>query len=148
MNSVLSLLIISIFSIIVYGWSLNLFGKHRDKPKKLYIKYDESLDRGNDRDDGEVGGDEGPKYDKDGNIILKCSENPCKNNSICSDDKDYGHTCECKPGYSGRDCGFKDSESKGVGVNLLDNIDSLIPPVIQELKAMFPSEKNNWNSYL
>ena len=37
MKSVLSLLIISIFAIIVYGWSLNFFDKHRDKPKKLYI---------------------------------------------------------------------------------------------------------------
>jgi len=146
MKSVLSLLVISLFAIIVYGWSLSFFENHREKPIKLYIPTKKLIDG------FAVGGQE----------RITCDNSPCKNNSECIkveegydfNGKTYYYRCECNDDKtSGINCEHKDGDTSspgsGVGVKLLDHLDELIPVVQFDQVPMYPHMKSkSWNDYL
>ena len=148
MESVVSLIIISAFLFIVFGYAMYLQDNHI-KRKKLYMLYK------NKKEGFIVGGQEKTKQSKQNKQSnVKCSDNPCKNGSKCIEDKvkydktTMNYRCECKKGYSGYNCEFRNEASKGVRVDLLKkDVNLAVIPIIKKI-YMFDRGKNTWNNYL
>ncbi len=143
MESVISLIIISAFFYIVFGYASYIQDINR---KKLYMLY-------KDKKEGFIVGGE-KQTEKNTQSNIKCSDNPCKNNGKCIEATvDYDKTtmnykCECKKQYSGYNCEFKNDSAKGVRVNLLEkDMNQPTIPVIKKI-YMFDKGDNTWNNYL
>ena len=169
MDSVISLIVISLFIIILYGWSSNFYDKHKYN-KKLYMLYNTNKDAPRVYDTSKHGS--GSRYGSKSDDIppskLTCDNNPCENNGSCVpgeytvDGVEMQYKCICHTSsgvdsdgipysgrsYSGYNCEFINDESDGVGVKLLENIDELVTPVIFKKEPMFKLGKNQWNNYL
>ena len=163
MDSVISLIVIILFIVILYGWSSNFYDKHKYHKKlyMLYKKYDgaplirdsRSGSRSDSRSDSRSGSRSDSRSDDKPPTELKCDNNPCKHGECVPektivDGEEMQYRCNCNVGYSGYNCDFKDDKSKGVSVKLLEHMDELVTPVIFEKEPMFKLEKNQWNNYL
>jgi len=173
MDSVISLIVITLFSIIVYGFASVFYDKHKYH-KKLYMmynpKYDENgydengYDENGYDNDGKYrkGYNKDGKYDKDNDDKksweLSCSDVPCKHKGTCIsgsytfNGKPYDYKCNCKNKYSGYNCehnkGDPSSPGSGVGVKLLENIDKLTSPIMMKKEPLYDLGNNTWNNYL
>tara|TARA_Y100000593_G_scaffold93162_1_gene187051 strand:+ start:247 stop:750 length:504 start_codon:yes stop_codon:yes gene_type:complete len=167
MDSIISLVVIALFIIILYGWSSNFYDKHKYN-KKLYMLYKTYNGASQINDGSKDGSKDGSDSDDIPPSELTCDNNPCKNGGTCVsgsytlDGVEMQYRCVChsssgvdsngKPysgrSYSGYNCEFINDDSEGVGVKLLENIDELVAPVIFEKEPMFKIEKNQWNNYL
>ena len=171
MNSVISLIVITLFIIIVYGFASVFYDKHKYH-KKLYMlyipKYDkDGYDRygynedGYDRNGNFKYSKKSKKYRKDDDRKpweLSCSDVPCKHKGTCIsgsytfNGKPYDYKCNCKNKYSGYNCEHKrgdpSSPGSGVGVKLLENIDKLTSPIMMKKEPLYDLGNNTWNNYL
>ena len=152
MDSVISLIVITLFIIILYGWSSNFYHKHKYH-KKLYMSYQTYYGAPPISDVGTSGSRSGSGSDDKPPTELKCDDNPCKHGECVPektivDGEEMQYRCNCNVGYSGYNCDFEDNKSKGVAVKLLEHMDELVTPVIFEKEPMFTLEKNQWNNYL
>ena len=132
MQNVMNFLIIIIFIILLYNFSLYYYDTHRSLPKKFYISIKNNID----------------SFTIGGKPKISCKNKPCKNDGECIPDEIYGYSCNCKSGYSGDNCEFKDDKSKGVGVKLKENIELLKPIQNSKIVSMFKRDKNQWNDYI
>ena len=150
MDSVISLVVIALFIIILYGWS-----KHKYN-KKLYMLYKTYNGAPRIYDDDDDDDDIPPSE-------LTCDDKPCKNGGTCVsgsytfDGVEMQYRCVCHTSsgidsngipysgrsYSGYNCEFINDESKGVRVNIDESTN-----IIFEKEPMFKLGKNQWNNYL
>ena len=143
MESVVSLIIISAFLFIVFGYAMYLQDKHI-KRKKLYMLY---------KKEGFVVGGEN-KTESVTKSKIKCSDNPCKNDGKCTeakliyDNKIMNYKCKCRKQYTGYNCEFRNDSSNGVSVDLLGkDVNFPVIPIIKKI-YMFDKGENTWNNYL
>ena len=136
MESILFYIFLLVLLFIVYYWSLYYFENNK-YIKKTYIPLNDK--KKSNIETFDVGG-----QDKDSH----CKPNPCQHGGKCEEDDDYDYTCVCVSGFSGRNCDFEDETAEGVRVELLENIDDIIPLAEFNRVALFNTEDIQWNDYL
>ena len=153
MESIFKFSLIFILLILIYYWSLYYYNNNT-KIKKIYIPSSKS-----NIEKFSVGGIEDNGNDDEDSY---CEPNPCENGGICTLDDDYDYICECKSAsgvdssgkgfsgrsFSGRNCEFEDDEAEGVRVELLKNIDEIVPITEFNRVYLFDTDDIQWNDYL
>ena len=156
MESIFKFSLIFILLILIYYWSLYYYDNNI-KIKKIYIPSGES-----NIEKFSVGGIEDADNNGNDDEESYCEPNPCKNGGKCTLDDDYDYICECKSAsglksngkrfsgrsFSGRNCEFEDDKAEGVRVELLENIDEIVPITEFNRVYLFDTEDIQWNDYL